>query len=168
MEQEVDTFLRKEAIEVVPPLDRESGSTVGTSSFRRRMGVTSDSRSAFVEPLSHATEVQNAHDQTGHVSNQVRGLVCDGRSERRILPHIHPSSTQEVPEVCFRGQSVPISGSSIRSGTLIWHFHQVCGCCSGSPATPGHPHNELHRRLVDTSSIRANGGFAIEMLFLLT
>ncbi len=38
MEQEVDTLLRNEAIEVVPPLNRESGSTAGTSSFQSRMG----------------------------------------------------------------------------------------------------------------------------------
>ncbi len=31
-------------------------------------------------------------------------------------------------------------------------------CCSGSSATPGHPYNELHQRLVDFSSIRADGG----------
>ncbi len=36
----------------------------------------------------------------------------------------------------------------------------MCGCCSGSPATPGHPHTELHRRLVDSSSIRAGSSSA--------
>ncbi len=32
------------------------------------------------------------------------------------------------------------------------------GCCTGSSATPGHPHTQLHRRLVDFSSFRADGG----------
>ncbi len=36
----------------------------------------------------------------------------------------------------------------------------MCGCCSGSHATPGHPHTELHRRLVDSSSIRAGSSLA--------
>ncbi len=58
-------------------------------------------RSAPVEPLSHATEFKDAHTQTGHVSDQVRGLVCHGRSKRRIVPCLHPSSSQEVPEVCL-------------------------------------------------------------------
>ncbi len=58
------------------------------------------------------------------------------------------------------GQSLPISGSSVRPCTLTPHFHKVWGCCSGSSATPGHPHTELHRRLVDTSSIRADRGSA--------
>ncbi len=34
-------------------------------------------------------------------------------------------------------------------------------CCSGSSVTPGHPHTEVHWRLVDTSSIRADGGLAL-------
>ncbi len=36
----------------------------------------------------------------------------------------------------------------------------MCGCCSGSPATPGHLHTELHRRLVDSNSIRADDSSA--------
>ncbi len=68
-------------------------------------GVASDFRSASVEPLSHVTQVQNAHAQTSCVSDQVRGLVCDDRFEGHIFPYIHPSSTQEVPEVCFRGKA---------------------------------------------------------------
>ncbi len=120
--------------------------------------VASHFRSASVEPLSHATEVQDAHTQTGCVSDQVRGMVCHDRSKRRILPCLHPSHSQEVPEACFRGRSIPISGSSLRPCTLTPHFHEVCGCCSGSAATPVHPHTELHRRLVDFSSIGADGG----------
>ncbi len=90
------------------------------------MGVASDFRSAAIEPLSHASEVQNAHCQTGRVSDQVRGLVCHDRSKRRILPYLHPSQSQEVPEVCFQGQSLPISGSSLRPSTHTPYFHEVC------------------------------------------
>ncbi len=71
------------------------------------------------------------------------------------FPYIHSSSTPEVPDVRFQGQSVPISGSSVRPSTLTLYFHEVCGCVSGSPATPRHPHTKLHRRLIDSSSIRA-------------
>ncbi len=78
-------------------------------------GLASNSRSTIVEPLSQETQVQDAYYQASRGSNQVRGLVCDYRSKGRLLPYIHPSSTQEVPEVCFRGQCVPISGSSVRS-----------------------------------------------------
>ncbi len=58
--------------------------------------------------------------------NQVQGLVCHDRSKRRILPRIHPSVSQEVPKVRFWGQSIPISGSSLRSSTLTHpHVYKV-------------------------------------------
>ncbi len=85
--------------------------------------VASYSRSASIEPLSHATEVQDALYRAGCVSDQVRGLVCHDRSKRRILPHLHPSPSQGVP--------VPIPGSSFQPCTLTPHFHEVCGYCSG-------------------------------------
>ncbi len=106
--QEVDTLLRKETIEVVPPHKRESGFIVQPVPHSSKEGwrVASHSRFASIEPLSLQTEVQDDHTQTGRVSDQVRGLVCHDRSRRRILPCLHPSHSQEVPEVCF-----PISGS---------------------------------------------------------
>ncbi len=38
------------------------------------------------------------------------------------------------------------------------YFHEACGCCTGSPATPGYQYTQLHQRLVDFSSFRADGG----------
>ncbi len=157
LEQEVSSLLRKEAIEVVPPLDRESG--FYSRYFvvpKKNGGATSNFRSAATEPLSQAPEVQNAYCKTGRVSDQIRGLVRHDRSKRCLFPYIHPSQSQEVPEVCFQGQSLPISGSSLRPNTLTLNFHEVRGCCPGSSATPGHPHTQLHRRLVDFSSFRAD------------
>ncbi len=122
-------------------------------------GVASYSRFEIIELFSHETQVQDAYYQG--VTNQVWGLVCDDRSERRLLLYIHSFSTLEVPKICFRRQSIPISGSSVRSSTLTPHFHEVCGCCSGSPATLGHLQTELHWRLVDSSSIRAVSSSAL-------
>ncbi len=99
--------------------------------------VASHFRSAAVEPLSQQTEVQDAYSQAGRVSNQVRGLVCRDRSKRRILPRLHPSHSQEVPEVCFQGQSLPISGTSLRPSTLTLHFYEVCGRRVSSAAATG-------------------------------
>ncbi len=118
--------------------------------------VASHFRSASVEPLSQQTEVQDA--QTGHVSDQVRGLVCHDRSKRCILPYLHPSHSQGVPEICFRGRSLPISGSSLLPRTLTPHFYKVCGCRISSVAATRHLHTHLYRRLVDSHSIRADGG----------
>ncbi len=136
----------------------EEGGHRGGPSRDRESGFYSRS---FIGPiidltlLSHETQVQDAYYQASRVSNQVRGLVCDDRSKRRLLPFINYSSTPEVPKVCFQGQIIPILGSSFRPSTLTPHFHEVGGCSSGSLVTLGHPHTELHRWLVDSSSIRA-------------
>ncbi len=139
MEREVDTLLRK-GVRVLQPVLHSS---------KEGWRVASHFRSASIEPLRHETEVQYSYTQTHRVSDQVRGLVCHDRSKRRIFPCLHPSHSQEVPEVCFRGRSLPISGSSLRPSTLIPHFHEVCGCCAGPAAAPGHPHTQLYRRLFD-------------------
>ncbi len=51
MEQEVSALLRKEVIEVVPPLDKESRFYSRTSLFLGRMGVASYFRSKLTELL---------------------------------------------------------------------------------------------------------------------
>ncbi len=68
------------------------------------------------------------------------------------------SHSPEVPEVCFRGPSVPVSGSYVWPSTLTPHFHEVCVCYASSVAATGHPHTQLHRRLADYHSIRADDG----------
>ncbi len=67
-------------------MTESQGSTAIISLFRRRMGVVSYFRSEIIELLSHETQVQDAYYQASCVSKQVRGLVCDDRSERRLLP----------------------------------------------------------------------------------
>ncbi len=111
-------------------------------------------RFAATEPFSQQTEVQDAHNQTSHDSNQVRGLFCFDRSRRRIISYLHPSHSQEFPKVCFREQSLPISGSSFRPSTLTPHFYEVCECCVSSAAATRHLHTQLHRQLVDSRSER--------------
>ncbi len=101
--------------------------------------VASDHRSASTEPLSQSAEVQDAHAEASCVTNQVQGLVCHDRSKRRILPRIHPSVSQEVPKVRFWGQSIPISGSSLRSSTLTPHVYKSSGCSTSSIEAAGHP-----------------------------
>ncbi len=161
MKQEVDTLLRKEAIEVVPSSRQRVRVLLPLlHHFEEGRGVASNSRYEIIEPLSHETQVQDTYFQASHVSYQIRGLVCDDRSERRLLPYIHSSSTPEVPKVCFQGQSIPISSSSVWPSTLTLHFHEVCGYSSGSLANPGHLHTELHGRLIDSSSIRAVSSLA--------
>ncbi|KAI2665262.1 ORF V: Enzymatic polyprotein [Labeo rohita] len=94
--------VRKPALRFLPPGGRARRSVYHPPSF---------------ESFSHEAEIQDAYSQASSVTDQVRGLVCDDRSKRRLFPRLHPSSTQEVPEVCFQGQSIPISGSSVRPST---------------------------------------------------
>ncbi len=60
----------------------------------------------------------------------------------------------------FRGRSLPVSGYSVWPSTLITHFHEACGCCVSSIAATGHSYTQLHRQLVDSRSIRVEGGSA--------
>ncbi len=71
-------------------------------------GVASHFRSSSSERLHHAAQVQNVNFEINRATDQIRGLVCQDRSQGRILPHIHPSVSQEVSEVRFWGQSIPI------------------------------------------------------------
>ncbi len=79
-----------------------------------------------------------------HATDQIRGLVCHDRSQGRILPHIHPSVSQQVPEVRSWGQSIPISGSSVLPSIITPHFHEMRRCGPGTSLSSGYSHNELH------------------------
>ncbi len=45
-------------------------------------------------------------------------FFCHDRSQGRILSHILPSMSQEVPEVHFWGQSIPVSSSSVQPSII--------------------------------------------------
>ncbi|KAI2665230.1 UDP-sugar-dependent glycosyltransferase 52 [Labeo rohita] len=68
--EQVATLLRKEAIEVVPPQDRESVLQPVLHRSEEGWGPASYFRSETVEPLSHAAEVQNVDNQSSCVTNQ--------------------------------------------------------------------------------------------------
>ncbi len=123
------------------------------SRSQERWGVASDFRSSRVEPLPQNIQVQNAYNQDDCFSHPIGGLVCDNRAKGRLFSYRNIASTQEVPEVRFRGRSLPVSGSSIRPSLVTPHIHEMHGCSSGSSTTPGHPHFKLHRRLADSGSI---------------
>ncbi len=113
-------------------------------SSKEGWGVASHFRSSSSKQLRHAAQVQNVNFETTHATDQIRGLVCHDRSQGRILPHIHPSVSQEVHEVHFWGQSIPISGSSIRPSIITSHFHEMRRCNPGASSASGYLHYELH------------------------
>ncbi len=62
-------------------------------------------RSSRIEPLPQILQVQNVDNQDDCVSDPIGGLVRDNRSQGRIFSHRNIATTQEVPEVRFRGHS---------------------------------------------------------------
>ncbi len=129
-------------------------------SFKEGWRVASHFRSSSSERIRHAAQVQNVNFETNRVTNQIRGLVCHKRTQGRILSYIHSSMSQEVPEVRFWGQSIPISGSSVRPRIITPHFHEMRRCSLGTSSASGYSHYELHRRLVDSSSVASVGSSA--------
>ncbi len=124
------------------------------------MGVAFHFRSSSSERLRHAAQVQNVNSETNRATDQIRGLGCHDRSQECILPHIHPSVSQEVPEFRFWGQSIPISGSSVQPRIITPHFHKMRRCSPGASSALGYSHYELHRQLVDSSSVTSVGSAA--------
>ncbi len=129
-------------------------------SSKEGWGVASNFRSATLESFSQEIQVQDAHYSYHHESDQIRGLVCHDRSKGRILPCFHHSFSQEVPEVRFRGRSVPVPGSSVWPSSLPSHFHQVHGCSSSTTEASGHPCAELYRRLAYIGPVSGDGSSA--------
>ncbi len=105
MEQELKALLEKGAIKYVPHSNRE------TRFYSRYFIVPKKDEGlhpildySSSERLRHAAQVQNVNFETNRATDQIRGLVCHDRSQGRILPHNHPSVSQEVPEVRFWGK----------------------------------------------------------------
>ncbi len=142
MEQEVKALLEKRAIEYVPHSNRETGFYSQYFIVPKKDGglrpnldlrVLNDSKSYSSSP--------RCYFETNGATDQIRGLLCHDRSQGRILQHIHPSVLQEVPEVHFLGQSIPISGSSVQPSIITPLFTK---CVDAALAPPEYSHNELH------------------------
>ncbi len=93
MEREVDTLLRKGAIEVVPPHERESG-------FYNQYIIV-PKKDGGLHPILDLRQLNRSFSRLKFRmltirQNQVWGLVCFDRSIRRIFSYLHPSHSQEV------------------------------------------------------------------------
>ncbi len=53
-----------------------------------------------------------------------------------------------------------VSGSSVRPSIITPHFHEMRRCNPGASSPSGYSHYELHRRLVDSSSVASVGSSA--------
>ncbi len=104
MEQEVKALLEKGAIEYVPHSNRETGFYSRYYIVPKKDGGLRpilDLRVLNDSVIHLKAQVQNVNFETDRATDHIRGLVCHDRCQGRILPHIQPSVSQEVPEVCF-------------------------------------------------------------------
>ncbi|KAI2655953.1 Transposon Tf2-6 polyprotein [Labeo rohita] len=108
MEQEVETLLRKEAIEVVPPHDRESG-------FYSRYFIV-PKKDGGLRPIVDLRRLNRSVMRLKFKMLTVKQVVSQVRSEDWFVmidlkdAYFYVSilsSAQEVPEVCFQGRSIP-------------------------------------------------------------
>ncbi len=160
MEQEVKALLEKGAIEYAPHSNRETG-------FYSRYFIV-PKKDGGLRPILDLRVLNDSVMQlkfkmlteTNRATDQIRGLVCHDKSQGRILPHIHPSVSQEVPEVHFWGQSISVSGFSVRPIIITPHFQEMRRCSPGASSASGYSHYELYRRLVDSSSVASVGSAA--------
>ncbi len=112
-------------------------------SSKEGWGVVSHFRSSSSERLHQAAQVQIL---------TLRQIVPQIRSEDWFVTidlkdayfhYIHPSVSQEVPEVRIWGQSIPVSGSSVRLSIITPHFHEMRRCNPGTSSASGYSHYEL-------------------------
>ncbi len=81
----------------------------------------------------------------------LRQIVSQIRSEDWFVTidlkdaYFQMSMSQEVPEVRFWGQSIPVSGSSVRPSIITLHFHEMRRCSPGTSSASGYSHYELYR-----------------------
>ncbi|KAJ8006447.1 hypothetical protein DPEC_G00107360 [Dallia pectoralis] len=156
LEQEVQTLLLKGAIERVLLPSRESG-------WYSRYFVV-PKKDWGLRPILDLRLLNQTVGRLSFKMLTLKQIVSQIRSEDWFDTidlndaYFHPPTTQEVPEVRFRGRSVPVSGSSVRPSTLSPYVHEMYRRCPGAVATPGHTHLKLHRRLVDSGSFGASSG----------
>ncbi|KAI2644430.1 2-isopropylmalate synthase [Labeo rohita] len=165
MEQEVDTLLRKEAIDVVPPHDRESGFYSRESGFYSRYFIF-PKKDGGLRPFLDLRQL-NRSDLWSLLTTGSPGSTADLRqlncsamwlkfrmlTVSQVLSQIRSEDwfvTIVLKGAYFHVSILPQHKKFL--STLPLHFHEVC---SGSTAAPGHPHTRLHRRLVDSGSIGA-------------
>ncbi|KAL0148900.1 hypothetical protein M9458_055704 [Cirrhinus mrigala] len=126
MEQEVDTLLRKDAIEVVPPHDRESG-------FYRQYFIV-PKKDGGLRPILDLRQLNRSLMWLEFRMLTVSQVVSQIRSEDWFVTidlkdaYFHVSILprhRKFLRFAFRGRSIPVSGSSVRPSTLPPHFHEI-------------------------------------------
>ncbi len=123
MEREVETPLRKEAIEVVPPHERESG-------FYSQYFID-PKKDGGLRPILDLLQLNRSVSRLKFKMLTLKQVMSQIKSKDWFVTidlkdaYFHISilpSHIEFHDVCFWGLSLPISGSSLRPSTLTPHF----------------------------------------------
>ncbi len=128
------SLLLKGAIEELPPTRRKSGF------YSRYFAVPK--KDGGLHPIldlrrlnlrAKGEQFQDANSKVHLVSDPTPRLVCDHDIKDGYF-HIQIVKRQEFPQVCFRGQSLPILCSPVWTGTGPPNIYKVYGRSSGPVA----------------------------------
>ncbi len=159
MEREVETLLRKEAIEVVPPRERESG-------FYSRYFVV-PKKDGGLRPILDLHQLNRSVSRLKFKMLTLKQVMSQIKSKDWFVTidlkdaYFHISilpSHREFLRFAFGGKAYQYRVLPFDLALSSPHFYKVCGCCVSSVAATRHPHTQLHRRLVDSRSIRVDSG----------
>ncbi len=146
------TRLEKGAIEYVPHSNRETG-------FYRRYFIV-PKKDGGLRPILDLRVLNISVMKLKFKMLTLRQIVSQIRSEDWFVTidlkdtYFHISILpyhRKFLRFRFWGQSIPVSGSSVRPGITTPHFHEMRRCSPGASSASGYSHYELHRRLVDSS-----------------
>ncbi len=144
LEQEVISLLRKEAIEVVPPLDRESW-------FYSRYFIV-PKKDGGLRPILDLRLLNHSVMRLKFKMLTVKQVVSQIKSEDWFVTidlkeaYFHVSilpSHRKFLRFAFRGKAYQYRVLPFGLVSITPNFNEVSGCCSGSSATPRHPHTQL-------------------------
>ncbi len=134
MEQEIKALLEKGAIEYVPHSNRETGFYSWYFIVPKKDGGLRVLNESVMQLKFKMLTLRQIMSQ---IRSEDWFVTIDLKD---ALSHIHPSMSQEVPEVGFWGQSIPISGSSVRPSIITPHFHKMLRCSPRTSSASGYSH----------------------------
>ncbi len=106
------------------------------------------------ESRAFKTLVQNDYAETDPLTYQTGRLVYLRGFKECLFSHSGSPPPQALPEICIRGDSVPIHGPALRLMSGPSYVYEMHGCCSHSSEAKWNARPELSQRLASFSPIR--------------
>ncbi|XP_056614726.1 TBC1 domain family member 20 isoform X1 [Triplophysa dalaica] len=122
-------------------------------SAQERWWSASDSGLETRQPSPSQASVQNDNSKTDPGTSASRGLVCIRGSEGCVLSCSDSQAPPKVSAIRFRGFSVPICRTPVRTGISTAHILEVRGRGAFPSQSERYAHSELSGRLVNFSPL---------------